>query len=293
MTPAATWVSGTAAPRARSAERQRRRLGPAGVAGGTDGRLLDAGTDAAPPAPELLGKPCDAPGTLACNGNNQKQTLLCQSDEWQAFNLAARARTATSPTACAPTSSGTAPRTIPATPGASAISSPSAGPTGSRWPRRPARAVRGRACRPAVCGDGKIEGSEGSATTETPPPATGEADCKLSQVVALTAGARTPARCSARGWCAAGATTARGQLGLGTTANLSGQPPYKNGLVPLGAAAVAVAAGDSHTCALMADQSVRCWGANGDGQLGLGTPTPSATTKCPTRPTPPSRSAPR
>lgn len=41
--------------------------------------------------------------------------------------------------------------------------------------------------------------------------------------------------------------------------------------VDLGArAAIAIAAGDYHTCALLDDGSIRCWGDNAQGQLGLG-----------------------
>ena len=89
-------------------------------------------------------------------------------------------------------------------------------------------------------------------------------------MIALTAGASHTCALLSEGLVRCWGDNSDGQLGLGTTADLSGQPPYKNGLVPLGAAAVALTAGDSHTCALMADQSVRCWGANADGQLGLG-----------------------
>ena len=61
-----------------------------------------------------------------------------------------------------------------------------------------------------------------------------------------------------------------GQLGLGTSADLRAQKPFQNGLVSLGAPATTIAAGARHTCALMQDETVRCWGNNDYGQLGLG-----------------------
>ena len=46
---------------------------------------------------------------------------------------------------------------------------------------------------------------------------------------------------------------------------------------PIVTNAVAVAAGGYHTCALMADRSVKCWGNNWEGELGVGGPTHSST----------------
>jgi alpha-tubulin suppressor-like RCC1 family protein len=63
-----------------------------------------------------------------------------------------------------------------------------------------------------------------------------------------------------------------GQLGLGDTSMRGGSPStIGSALMPvnLGQAAVAVTAGAGHTCALLADGSLRCWGANNLGQLGI------------------------
>jgi len=65
-----------------------------------------------------------------------------------------------------------------------------------------------------------------------------------------------------------------GQLGLGHT-NAIGDDELVDGatgIVPLGAPAVEVVAGDSHTCALMDGGDVICWGEQSSGQLGTGTP---------------------
>jgi len=70
---------------------------------------------------------------------------------------------------------------------------------------------------------------------------------------------------------------ASGQLGNGTTsgsnncggAPCSAAPVTVSGIVN----AVAVAVGDYHSCALLANGAVRCWGSNDYGQLGNGTNT--------------------
>ncbi|MDQ6804295.1 MAG: hypothetical protein M3065_04880 [Actinomycetota bacterium] len=67
-----------------------------------------------------------------------------------------------------------------------------------------------------------------------------------------------------------------GQLGYGGTANVGDkQTPGSKGPVNLGPGrtAVAIAAGSQHTCVVLDDGSVRCWGYNGLGQLGYGNTT--------------------
>ncbi len=72
----------------------------------------------------------------------------------------------------------------------------------------------------------------------------------------------------------------RGQLGLGDT-TYRGDTPNDMGsalpAVPLGPgrSATAVAVGHQHTCALLDNGSVKCWGANFDGQLGQGPLSPT------------------
>jgi LPXTG-motif cell wall-anchored protein len=66
-----------------------------------------------------------------------------------------------------------------------------------------------------------------------------------------------------------------GQLGLGDANNRGDQPDEMGDDLPvvdvgLGATATVIAAGGSHTCALLSSGGVKCWGYNGDGQLGLG-----------------------
>jgi len=74
---------------------------------------------------------------------------------------------------------------------------------------------------------------------------------------------------------------AAGQLGNGSTANSPTAVPVDgiDGSEP-GRTAVAIAAGQTHSCAVLADGAVACWGDNSSGQLGNGT------TRAETRPVP-------
>jgi alpha-tubulin suppressor-like RCC1 family protein len=64
-----------------------------------------------------------------------------------------------------------------------------------------------------------------------------------------------------------------GQLGYPNTGDIGDdETPGSVGPVDLGAGrtAVAISAGDDHTCAALDNGTVRCWGSNSDGQLGYG-----------------------
>ncbi|HEV8247590.1 MAG TPA: DUF4215 domain-containing protein [Polyangiaceae bacterium] len=63
------------------------------------------------------------------------------------------------------------------------------------------------------------------------------------------------------------------QLGIGDTDDRGDQPGEMGQNLPavdLGGNALALVAGSVHNCALMEGGSVKCWGANDDGRLGLG-----------------------
>ncbi len=67
-------------------------------------------------------------------------------------------------------------------------------------------------------------------------------------------------------------SNANGELGQGSTANLGDQAGEMAALTPVdlgaGRTALSVTAGANHTCALLDDHTVKCWGANASGQLG-------------------------
>lgn len=63
-----------------------------------------------------------------------------------------------------------------------------------------------------------------------------------------------------------------GQLGYGNTLAVGDdEVPSVAGAVAVGGTVTSIAAGDFHTCALLDDATVKCWGSNTHGQLGVAT----------------------
>lgn len=106
---------------------------------------------------------------------------------------------------------------------------------------------------------------------------TGSSDVPVSVAgvtgaVSLAAGGDHTCSLSATGAVHCWGSNGAGQLGDGSTEDRA-TPVAVEGL---GSGVLAVATGESHSCALLGDRSVRCWGDNGSGQLGTGDTSPSA-----------------
>lgn len=93
------------------------------------------------------------------------------------------------------------------------------------------------------------------------------------EVTAITAGAYHTCILTNEGSVKCWGDNYFGQLGNGTTV---GQYTPVD-VTGLSSSVIAITAGEYHTCALISGGSVKCWGYNGDGQLGDGTATDQTT----------------
>lgn len=122
------------------------------------------------------------------------------------------------------------------------------------------------------CWGRNFDGELGNGTTTdaaTPVTATGFG----SGATAIAAGGLHSCAVTAAGAVRCWGTNIYGQLGNGTF-TASNVPVAVTGLT---GNATAIAAGQMHSCVLSATGAVQCWGYNGNGQLGNGTTTRSAT----------------
>ena len=149
--------------------------------------------------------------------------------------------------------------------------------------------TNGSTCLDARCGDGKVEsgetcddGNDNPVDGCEPYSAPTGVGCTPSRVVSLTLGGRHACALYNGGYVRCWGNNEVGQLGLGHAEFQGDLKPYeltnanrsaKAGPINLGGSAVDVKAGYDFTCALLTDQTVRCWGLNDQGQLGLGNTT--------------------
>ncbi len=108
--------------------------------------------------------------------------------------------------------------------------------------------------------DGQVNGAAGSPPTQ-------------ATAIAAPVGSMQPtAVAGGRAHTCALAGGANGMICFGANllSQLSGAPALTGRVAPPLAAAQAVAAGYDHTCALLSDGGVQCWGANDRGQVGMG-----------------------
>ncbi|MGH3646150.1 MAG: Ig-like domain-containing protein [Micromonosporaceae bacterium] len=117
------------------------------------------------------------------------------------------------------------------------------------------------------CWGGNDNGQLGNGTTTTstaPVPVSG-----VSAALQLAAGGSHTCVLVHGGTVRCWGLNGNGQLGMGTTDDA--QLPTAQTVVGI-SGAVAVAAGGFHSCAILGDGTVKCWGSDGMGQLGDGNP---------------------
>jgi alpha-tubulin suppressor-like RCC1 family protein len=120
------------------------------------------------------------------------------------------------------------------------------------------------------CWGGNREGELGNGTTADPGTAQPVAVSHLTGATAFTTGAYHTCAILADSTVRCWGRNGQGQLGDGTVTNSSTPVQVQTGFGPL-SGVTALAGGGAHTCALLANRTVRCWGENSEGQLGDGT----------------------
>ena len=133
----------------------------------------------------------------------------------------------------------------------------------------------GQAC--VLLGDGSMrcwgenrEGQLGNGTTATPGTAHPVVVVGITGATAIATGAYHTCALLSDGTVKCWGRNGQGQLGDGTLNSSSSPVQVQTGFGVL-SGVTAIAAGGAHTCALLANGTVRCWGDNVEGQLGDGT----------------------
>lgn len=233
--------------------------------------LNDKCSDQCLAKPTALGCPCSS--GAACNGAAQKLRLICTNGEWKSNGSCASDENCVQANgACAKIVSGCAGKSQGftfcegvdelRTCGTDLVSAASKTCAGT---------CAAGACVAASCGDKKTQSGEecddGNAVAgDGCEPST----CHSSAVVSFALGLSHSCALLRDGYVRCWGNNDLGQLGQGNTTYLAEKQPYEVPVVDVGGSVTALAAGWDHTCALLTDGSVRCWGRNSEGELGLG-----------------------
>lgn len=126
-----------------------------------------------------------------------------------------------------------------------------------------------------ACGDGLVARGEECDDGNTSPFDGCDPICQLEEVLAMAGGFSHSCALLTGGIVKCWGDNPEGQLGLGDTETRGDEPGEMGAALPAvdlggGAVATAIAAGDHHTCALLLDGTIKCWGDGFFGALGLG-----------------------
>jgi len=126
-------------------------------------------------------------------------------------------------------------------------------------------------CRIATCGDGIVKAGS-SEHCDDGNELTGDGCHQCQAISQIAANMHHGCALMTDGAVKCWGRNHSGQLGQGHANDMGDAPGEVASLAPiaLGAPAVAVAAGDNHSCAILQGGGVKCWGSNAYGQLGLG-----------------------
>lgn len=126
-------------------------------------------------------------------------------------------------------------------------------------------------CSSATCGNGMTEAAEECDDGNDFEGDGCDNDCSFTAVLAVEAGAAHTCALIEGGRLRCWGLNNVGQLGYGNTINIGdNEPAATPGDVVLGEEIDRISARAHHTCAYLTDETVRCWGYNGSGQLGQG-----------------------